>query len=247
MAILVLQHSPNENLGRLGAALRDHGQKTDVRMLWLPPSARNPHLPPDFDNIDAVVSLGGPMNIGDPGHPWMAQEIDYLKKAHDRRLPIVGICLGAQLIAKALGGEIGPMDNGAAEVGLRPVKTLSAGHTETVLAGIPWTSWQMHTHAQEVKALPPGATLLQSSDKCKVQSFRAGVRTFGFQYHFECDLPKIERWLKTDTLCARAGINDVDVEIAHAREKYAEYARLCDRLCVNLIEYVFPVSRRIVA
>lgn len=246
MAILVLQHAPSESLGRLGACLRDHGQKTDVRKLWLPPNAKNPHIPRDFDNIDAVISLGGPMNVGDPGHAWMAPELEYLRRAHERKLPIVGICLGAQLIAKALGGEVGFMEAGP-EVGMRQIKTLVPGQTEITLAGIAWTSWQFHTHAQEVKTPPPGSTVFQSSDKCKVQSFRVGLRTFGFQYHFECDLPMIENWLKTDTLCAQAGITNVNAEIASIREKYADYARLSDRLCVNLIEYVFPVSRRIVA
>ncbi len=246
MAIIVFQHAPTEGLGRLGASLRDHGQKTDVRALWRPQGPKNPHVPQDLDDVDAVISLGGPMNVGDSGHSWMQPEIDFLRRAHERKLPIVGICLGAQLIAKALGGEVGFMDAGP-EVGLRPVKTLPPGHTETVLAGIAWTSWQFHTHAQEIKSPPPGTTIFQSSDKCKVQSFRTGLRTFGFQYHFECDLPMIESWLKTDTLCSAAGISDTSAEIAHVRTNYADYARLSDRLCVNLVEYVFPVSRRIVA
>jgi GMP synthase (glutamine-hydrolysing) len=181
----------------------------------------------------------------------MAAETAFLKAAHERRMPMVGICLGAQLIAKALGGEVGPMDSAgdrAAEYGMGIVKQHPVANTETILAGVPWTSWQMHAHGQEVKAPPAGATVLQHSALCKVQSFRVGLRTYGFQYHFECDLPAVESYLRSgDALIARAGITDVEAEIARAREVYADYARVSDRLCVNLVEYLFPVSRRIVA
>ena len=176
----------------------------------------------------------------------------FLKQTHERRLPLIGICLGAQMIAKALGGEVGPMTDAsgqpAAECGMASVRQHPIGNTETILSGIPWTTPQMHAHGQEVKTPPPGATVFQFSDRCKVQSFRVGLRTCAFQYHFEWDWPLIERFLGTpDDQLTRAGITDPRAAVADAQSRYPEFARVSDRLCVNLAEYVLPVSRRIVA
>jgi GMP synthase (glutamine-hydrolysing) len=251
MAILVLQHDPDAPLARLGACLREHGQSCDIRRLWLPESPTNPHVPTDFDDVDAIIALGGRNNVGDHT-PWMARELVLLKQAHERRLPLIGICLGAQMIAKALGGEVGRMNDAAgnpsAECGMAPVRQHPVGNTETFLAGVPWATPEMHAHGQEIKTPPPGAIVFQFSDRCKVQSFRVGLRTIGFQYHFEWDMPIIERFLSTpDEQLALGGITDPKAAIAEAKARYGEFARVSDRLCVNLAEYVLPVSRRIVA
>jgi GMP synthase (glutamine-hydrolysing) len=244
MAIIVLQHTATEGPGRLGVTLRDHGQELDVRRLDLPVGGlmRNRHVPTDFDGVDGVISLGGPMNVGD-NTPWMNAELEFLKAAHERKVPLVGICLGAQMIAKALGGEVAPMAGGP-EWGIGPVTQLPIANTEIILAGIAWRMWQFHSHGHEVSKLPPGSAALQFSSKCKVQSFRAGLRTYGFQYHFECDMAAIVEWLRSgDTQIAHAGITDVEGAIREAKAHYEEYARLSDRICVNLATYLFKISK----
>lgn len=245
MAIIVLQHTATEGPGRLGVTLRDHGQKLDVRRLDLPVGGptNNRHVPTDFDGVDGVISLGGTMNVGD-NLPWMNAELEFLKAAHERKVPLLGICLGAQMIAKALGGEVGPMANGTAEWGMLPVTQLPIANTEIVLAGVAWRMWQFHAHGQEVSKLPPGAAGLQFSGTCKVQSFRAGLRTYGFQYHFECDLAMIADFLRSgDPQIAQAGITDVEAAIREAKAHYEEYARLSDRICVNLATYLFKIAK----
>jgi GMP synthase (glutamine-hydrolysing) len=244
MAIIVFQHSEIGVPGRLGLTLRDQGRTLDIRRLDLPAGAGVRHVPPDFDGVEAVVSLGGPQNIGEE-YPWMAAEIEYLGEAHRRRLPLVGICLGCQLIAHALGGKVGPMDK--PEWGFTAVSQHPVANTDTILAGIPWTTRQFQAHGQEVKEPPGAATLLESSAACRVQSFRAGLRTYAFQYHFECDRDMIRGFAagSADELRA-AGLDAAAVE-RQADEHYERFARAADRLCGNLASYLFPVSRRFVA
>jgi GMP synthase (glutamine-hydrolysing) len=250
MAIIVFQHGRDVGPGRLGLTLRDHGAQLDVRRLDLDARTRGlpagtgvsgkGGVPPDFDNVDGVISLGGGQNVGEI-HPWMPAEVEFVKEAHARQLPLVGVCLGHQLVAHALGGKVAPMTK--PEYGFTTVTQLPIANTDTILAGIPWTTHQFQSHSQEVKELPPGATLLQSSAACKVQCFRAGLRTYCFQYHFECDRPSVELLCRDDAALAAAGL-DMTLVKSQADEHYASFARLADRLCVNLAAYLFYVGRR---
>ena len=244
MAIIVFQHSPLGTPGRLGLTLRDHGAKLDIRRLDLPASRTNPHVPVDFDNVDGVISLGGPQNVGE-NHPWMAPEIEFLRETHKRQLPLLGVCLGHQLIAHALGGKVAPMDK--PEWGFPVVNQLPVANTDTILAGVPWSSRQFQAHAQEVKELPPGTTVLQSSDACKIQAFRGGLRTYAFQYHFECDRDMVMKFAESsrDELAA-LNLTTADVK-TQADQHYDRFAVIADRLCVNLATYLLHVGKKAVA
>ena len=246
MSIIVFQHGAGVGPGRLGVTLRDHGFKLDVRRLDLLGAAG---VPGDFDNIHGVISLGGEQNVGDPV-PWMQPELAFLKEAHARQLPLIGVCLGHQMIAKALGGEVGPLEGGGGgktEWGFTKVSLNPTGQTETMLAGIAWDSMQFQAHGQEVKQLPPDATLLGSSAACKVQTFKAGIRTYGFQYRFECDRPMIDEFIASSAeSIAKAGLTAADVK-AQADRHYEMFGRMADRLCVNLATYQFPLLRRLSA
>ena len=232
MSIIVLQHSDRCRPGRLGLTLRDHAFKLDI----IRPDEGDP-LPTDLDDVDGVISLGGPQNV-DEGHAWLDRERAFLRAAHEASLPIVGICLGHQLLAEALGGEVGPME--APEVGFTPVSIGSPGQTDTILAGVAWRTPQFQRHRYEVKKLPPGAQLLASSEKCKVQVFRAGMRSYGFQYHFEADRAMIDSFMsdaRTDLHQSGATTD----EFARSLERHYEmFSRLADRVCINIATYLIP-------
>ncbi|MCC5824125.1 MAG: type 1 glutamine amidotransferase [Phycisphaerales bacterium] len=234
--IVILQHNEHAHAGRLARCLRDHGFRLDIRRVDLPPEAGGKPVPSDLDNLHGLVVLGGAQNV-DENHPFLAQEQALIRMAHEAGLPIVGICLGCQQIAKALGGRVARMAK--PEVGMTPVHLNSVGQTETMLAGIPWSSPQLHSHAYEVVELPPGATLLGSTPACKVQSFRIGVRTFAFQHHFECDLPMAYHLMERSVpLAAEAGLT-LDELNRQIDENAEMFDRSNDRRCENLATFAF--------
>jgi GMP synthase-like glutamine amidotransferase len=193
-------------------------------------------VPTDLDDVHGLLILGGVQNV-DQDHPFLAKEQAFIRSAHTANLPVVGVCLGAQQIAVALGGQVTRMP--VPEVGVLPVDLTVPGQTETILAGVPWKCPQLQSHAYEITTLPPGATLLASSPVSKVQCFRSGLRTFGFQYHFECDIPMavamIDRSLH---LAAHSGLDRAAL-IAQLEAHGEMFDRAADRVCLNLTTYAF--------
>lgn len=246
MPIIILQHAASDPAGRLVPVLTSFAHKVDIRRLDLAATRGGKGVPVDLDDVDAVISLGGPMNVGDD-LPWMQAELDLIRKAHAAQLPVLGICLGAQMIAKALGGEVAAMTEPAGEVGFCPVMQTPPGNTDRILAGVPWTTWQFQAHGQQITKLPEGATLLQSSKASKVQCFSVGLRTYGFQYHIECGKPEIDGLL-TDKwsveLAGKLGLNSADVRRG-VDEHYETYERLGRRVCENLASFMFPIRTKL--
>lgn len=237
MSLLVFEHAPSENTAVLGTTLQGQGHQLRVIRLY----AGDP-IPPDLDDVDGVISMGGPMNVDqDDRHPWIQGETDYLSAAHRAHLPVVGVCLGAQLIAAALGGQVGPMAE--PEIGWHDVELSFPGTVDPVYSGIGWQTPQFHLHGQQVSQLPPEGVLLASSDRCPIQTFRVGLTTYGFQYHFEWDHAGITEALK-DPLVQRAGASTQQV-IAQADRCYDAYRRLGDRLCRSIAMDLFPVAHKL--
>ncbi|MEC9374437.1 MAG: type 1 glutamine amidotransferase [Planctomycetota bacterium] len=239
MATIVFQHSDIGRPGRLGLTLRDHGHRLKI----IRPD-RGEAIPPDFDDVDGVISMGGPQSTVDAGSrpEWMEEEMAFLKEAHERALPVIGVCLGHQMLAVALGGETGRMAK--PEVGFYPVDITVPGQTEHVLAGISWRSRQFCHHGDHVTKAPPGAVVLAKSELCPVQAFRAGLRTYAFQYHFEADRQHAMQIAESEPdLLHKAGHTEQEIA-AQADECYEQFARLADRLCVNIATLVALVGRR---
>lgn len=240
MPITIFQHWSTGRPGRVGLTFRDHGFKLDIRTPHIENAADlNKGVPVDLDDVEGLIILGGPQNVTDiDSHPWMQAEAEFIRQMHAAQRPIIGICLGAQLIAHALGGAVAPREKPA--IGFHPLGLTPAGQTEPMLAGVQWTSPQLFSCGQEIKQLPPGGTLLSGTKAIPVQAFKAGLRTYGFVFHFECDRPMAEQLVEQSvefTAPAETTVGDV---LATFDRHYETYARLSDRLCVNLVTLLFP-------
>jgi GMP synthase-like glutamine amidotransferase len=179
MRALVVEHAKHEGAGLVGAALAAGGMTLDVRRAW----ARDA-LPSSPDGYDLVLVLGGPMAAWDDAHhPQLAAEAALLAASARAARPTVGICLGAQILARGLGARVhrGP----APEIGIMPIALTDAGRAEPLLAGLDGAPvFQWHSDTFE---LPRDAVLLASSARYRHQAFRVGARCFGVQFHPECD------------------------------------------------------------
>lgn len=186
--LLIFQHVAHELLGTLDPLLRDHGFRNRYVNF-----GREPEAQPSLDGYHGIVVLGGPMNVDEvDDYPHIATEVRLLKDAVQREMPILGICLGAQLLAKALGAEVRP--NGEKEIGWYDVAPTSAGREDPLFAHFEQSEKIFQWHGDTFD-IPDGAVHLASASACANQAFRYGSNAYGFQFHLEVDPPMIERWL----------------------------------------------------
>ncbi len=192
--LLVLQLSPIDPPERLGDWLSGAGALLDIR------TPRD--LPATLDGVDGLVCLGGEMGAHDEAdHSWLADVRRLLADAVTRRLPTLGICLGAQLLAVATGGDVRPGAHGP-EVGTLLVAKRDAAARDPLLAPAPMTPDVIQFHHDEISVLPPGATLLASSPKHANQAFRVGPCAYGLQFHIETSPATVLAWAAGDPAAA---------------------------------------------
>ena len=237
MATLVFEHSHTAGCDRLGETLRDHGHRMNFVRLH-----QGDPVPSSLENVDAVITCGGPFNIQD-NPDWLEPQMDLLRQANALALPIVGICLGCQILAKALGGEVGELKRGM-QLGWHDVKLNHIGREDPIYAGIAWNSMQAHWNRQGVTKLPDGARVLASSEKCPVEAWAMGLRTYGLQYHPEIYADTFSKWAADDP----KGLEEVDIsaeDLSRQTEMlFPTFERLSKRLFESIALLVMPVDRR---
>jgi GMP synthase (glutamine-hydrolysing) len=186
--VLVFQHVPYEPLGTLDPLLKEAGFR--IRYVNF---GRMPGQRPALDRYAALIVLGGPMNADQiDTYPNLLTEVEIIREAVDRRMSILGICLGAQLLAKALGGQVAR--NPTREIGWHDVDLTGAGLHDPVLSTFAPRQEVFQWHEDGI-TLPPDVECLASSPASPVQAFRHGEHAYGFQFHLEANRPLIERWL----------------------------------------------------
>jgi GMP synthase (glutamine-hydrolysing) len=193
--LLVFQHVSFEILGTFHPLLKAHGFRLRYANF-----GRHPHAHPEVSRYNGLVVLGGPMNVDDlERHPHLAVEVELIRQAIEQGIPVLGICLGAQLIAKALGAPVSA--NSAKEIGWYDVSPTSVAKADPLFRdfGEVEKIFQWHSDTFEI---PPGAVPLATSPTCHRQAFRYGTNVYGFQFHLEVDERLIERWLTVPEHCA---------------------------------------------
>lgn len=237
MAILVFEHSDRSGVGRFGHALRNYGHKLRIVRLHL-----NEPIPVDLDDVDGVVSCGGPDSANDDSLPWIERELELLRTAAEADMPVVGLCLGSQLLARALGGDVGVMDQ--PEVGWHEVRLSPVGREDPIYAGVAWNSRQAHWHHDHVLSPPAGARVLASSSSCKVQAWARGLRCYAFQYHPEIDQNGIDAFAADDPQALQQSGLTLEELRKQTQKHYPTFARLADRLFESIALLLMPVDRR---
>ncbi|MFP4355928.1 MAG: type 1 glutamine amidotransferase [Phycisphaerae bacterium] len=190
MQIAVLQHVPFEDAANIGLWAEKRGHGLAATHLYLG------QQPPELDRFEMLAIMGGPMNIYQHDqHSWLETEKQYIARAIEAGKAVLGICLGAQLIADVLGGPV--TKNPCREIGWFEVDQ-AEGTNGSLLAELPPRFTAFHWHGDRF-AIPPGATRLAGSEACDNQAFQYGDRVLGMQFHLDYQPASIENML---THCA---------------------------------------------
>jgi GMP synthase-like glutamine amidotransferase len=170
-----LQHVPFEGLGSIGPWLKSSGYRTTTTKFYESTSLPNP------DQFDLLIVMGGPMSVNEEDRfPWLRTEKQFIRHTIESGKAVLGICLGAQLIASALGEAVYP--NRRKEIGWFPIKGIP--HQLETTFHFPPSMEAFHWHG-ETFDLPDGAVLLATSEACKNQAFQFGPAVIGLQFHLE--------------------------------------------------------------
>jgi GMP synthase-like glutamine amidotransferase len=242
MRAIVLQNTATEGPERVAVALSERGVAIDVRHLH----AGEP-VPTDLAPDEMLVVMGGPMGVGDvadPRWPFLRQEIALLRKLVVRNAPVLGICLGSQLLAAGAGARVYPNTRlgpdgkpvPAREVGWGSVDLIGV-EREPVLAGLPPHPLVLHWHG-DTYDLPIGAVLLASTPVCQNQAFRLGKRQIGLQFHCELEAATIAVWANEDAEFARSALGDGATRkiLSDTAHFYAGARPVWDRLLANALD-----------
>jgi GMP synthase (glutamine-hydrolysing) len=196
-SLLVLRHEPFEHLGYFGEVLKNR----HISFFY---SDLGDSL--DLGDHDGMIVMGGPQSANDQ---QMAGELHFIQQALDMKTPVLGICLGAQLLAKAAGAHV--YRNPEKEIGWAPVHLTEAGASDPVFGGLPSPSMFFHWHS-ETFMLPAGAVSLAYSDKCRQQAFRFHDTVYGIQFHPEITPEMIVDWSAQAVNCADADTLDAPLD-----------------------------------
>jgi GMP synthase (glutamine-hydrolysing) len=182
--VLILRHEPFEHLGYFADGLENYSYH-DLG----DPLPRESH--------SGLIIMGGPMSANDD-LPGLKEELTLIEKALHEDVPVLGICLGSQLIAKALGAKI--FRNAELEIGWEPVWLTDAGKNDAVLGSVESPKTFFHWHG-ETFDLPRGAEWLAYSKKCRHQAYRYGRKVYGIQFHPEVTAEMIDDWCSQPVNC----------------------------------------------
>ncbi len=224
--LLVLQPSEVDPPERLGDWLTDAGAELSVCR----PATDG--VPQSLDGVDGVICMGGEMGAHDDAdHPWLVGLRWLLAGAVARRLPVLGVCLGGQLLAAATGGAVRRAVD-CPEAGTLLIAKRDAAAHDPLFAQLPLTPDVIQFHHDEIHRLPPGATLLASSPRHANQAFRVGTAGYGLQFHIETSPATVLSWARRDA----AGVFPVwQLDAEHLEQVHADIAETWQPLATRFV------------
>ena len=200
MRVHYLQHVAFEDAANIAAWARQRGHRlTHTRLDLQEPLP----APPD---LDWLVVMGGPMNVDEhDAYPWLVGEKEFLRKVIERGMPVLGVCLGGQLICSALGGQVAK--NRQKEIGWHPVTFTAEAASSPIFARFPPQAPAFHWHG-DTFSIPSGAVRLAASDGCDNQAFQYGRHVVALQFHWDYSQQSVETMIRHcgDELVAGPGI-----------------------------------------
>ena len=186
--VLVLQHVPNEGAGTMLDFLK--AKKIPARFVAL---YKGDTLPSDFENFHSVLIMGGPMNVyEEEKYPFLREEPIFIQHLIEKEIPTFGVCLGAQLIAKALGASV--YKAARPEIGWFDVQLSSAAADDPIFSLVPSTPFRVLQWHEDTFDLPASAVHLASSSVALNQAYRIGKNIYGLQFHIEANEWMMENW-----------------------------------------------------
>jgi GMP synthase (glutamine-hydrolysing) len=224
MRVVVLQHESIEGPGVWAEALLEHG--ASVECVLVPTRG----VPDGADRADLVISMGGSMSVNDR-LPWIAAEIALVAKRIRSGAPVLGVCLGSQLIAKAAGGIVEP--GGTIEIGFHSVELTSAGVADTVMAVLPRHFDVLQWHGEIFRDVP-GAVTLARSTLYPLQAFRV-ARAYGLLFHLEATLHSVAAMSRAFPDDLRRGGLEPGALLEQARERLPDIHEHARRLLAALL------------
>lgn len=215
MRILVVQHDRDDPVGVVGEPIVARGATLVVAF---PPGGEG--FPEGPEGFDGLILMGGPMSAADDGgHPHYARLRQAVRRFHDAGRPVLGICLGAQIIARSFGKPV--YRNAVTEIGFSPVRLTDAGRADPLFAGLGPELCPMQWH-EDTFDLPEGATRLAENGACLNQAYRVGRSTYAVQFHPEVDRDMVRAWARN----AGAGADAVERLEGEMKSHLAEAQRV---------------------
>ena len=234
MNILVLQHVRVEHPGIFRTFLREDGHD------WVPVFLDEGEKLPALDNFDALWVMGGPMNVWEEEeYPWLREEKAFIRDAVEiHGMPFLGLCLGHQLLAEALGGKCGPSK--IAEIGVKNVQLTEEGATGIIFDAIPTNFACLQWHSAEVTIMPEGSVCLATSPDCIVQAMKWGPRAYSLQFHLEVESDTVDNWAQIPSYAedlegalGKSGVSDLKTACEH---KISDFSNLAERFYLNWLQ-----------
>ena len=217
--ILIVQHAPHEHPAALKRALESQGLSTILVNIF------ENQLLPKSNDISGLISLGGPMGANDEiDYPWLLDEIALMRACFDKQIPTVGICLGGQMLARALGGKVS--QNPHPEIGWFELQVKPDALKDPLFSA---TGAKPHFYQWHYDTFfpPHGAEILAESVLCERQAFKINDTTYGFQFHPEADHQLVDEWLNIEgtdeeILLARIAHHQDCVQLPHEHRTKAK-------------------------